>query len=101
MTIRSDPSERRSRAPLFVNGVQDDAHHAETLERPVQQPGLAGILAGVACWEALYEVSDEKLEVLLPLEGWRVLGIEREMFEEDRLCFRLGVRGLCGVLIVC
>lgn len=68
---------RRSHAPLLVVGVQDDAHHAETVECPVQEPGLAGILADVARWEALYEISDEKLEVLLALEGWQGLWIER------------------------
>ena len=91
----------KTRAPLFVIGVQDDAQDAETLERPVQEPGLARILADVARWEALSEVSQEKVEVVLALKGGRGRGVEGDVFEEDGLGFCLAVRGFGEVLIIC
>lgn len=87
-------------APLLVVGVEDDAERAETLESPVEQPWLARILADVARWKALRKVSDEKLEMLLSLEGRRRRWIERKMFEEDRLSFSLGIRRISNKLVV-
>ena len=69
---------RRRRAPLLGIRIDGDLERAERLERPEHEPRLARILAHVACWEALDEIADEKLQVRILVQDssatvWREL----------------------------
>ena len=86
---------------LLVARVKTDLEHAEALDGPEQEPGLAGILAGVSRWESLYQVFGEKLDVGFLLQRGR-RGMMRSVWDVLEQCFlrcSLGIRRLCPISV--
>ena len=84
---------------LLVARVKTDLEHAEALDSPEQEPGLAGILAGVSGRESLYQVFGEKLDVGVLLQRGRRSKSVWDVLEQCLFRGSLGIRRLCPISV--
>lgn len=81
--------------PLLVAWIKSHLQRTKRLDRPEQQPRLAGVLAHISCWESLDQVTHEELHMGLLREGRLRLRIRGNVLKENSLSFCLGYRRRC------
>ena len=90
---RANTHEReRLHAPLFRDGVHPDLQHAEPLQRPEQEPRLARVVVHVARGEALAEIAQQELQMLVLPQQRRPVAAQAGRVD-DLLCFFLQIGG--------
>ena len=84
--------KQQDNIPLLVPWVQPNLQDAERLKSPEHQPRLARILADVSRGEPLHKIPDEELHVCVLLQSWERFDAIGDVFEQNGLRFRLGLR---------